>query len=42
MRDKVIQTENDYDKDVFNGDVGESWSGSIRSSSRLRSASTTG
>jgi len=22
MRDKVIQTENDYDKDVFNGDVG--------------------
>jgi exodeoxyribonuclease V alpha subunit len=20
--DKVIQTENDYDKDVFNGDVG--------------------
>jgi len=22
LRDKVIQTENDYDKDVFNGDVG--------------------
>ena len=22
MRDKVIQTQNDYDKDVFNGDVG--------------------
>ena len=22
MGDKVIQTENDYDKDVFNGDVG--------------------
>ena len=22
MHDKVIQTENDYDKDVFNGDVG--------------------
>jgi exodeoxyribonuclease V alpha subunit len=22
MRDKVIQTENDYEKDVFNGDVG--------------------
>jgi exodeoxyribonuclease V alpha subunit len=22
MRDKVIQTENDYDKDAFNGDVG--------------------
>ena len=22
MRDKMIQTENDYDKDVFNGDVG--------------------
>ena len=22
IRDKVIQTENDYDKDVFNGDVG--------------------
>jgi len=22
-RDKVIQTENDYDKDVFNGDIGE-------------------
>jgi len=22
MRDKVIQTENDYDKDVFNGDIG--------------------
>jgi ATP-dependent exoDNAse (exonuclease V) alpha subunit len=22
MRDKVIQTENDYDKDVFNGDFG--------------------
>jgi exodeoxyribonuclease V alpha subunit len=22
VRDKVIQTENDYDKDVFNGDVG--------------------
>jgi exodeoxyribonuclease V alpha subunit len=23
MRDKVIQTQNDYDKDVFNGDVGQ-------------------
>ena len=23
VRDKVIQTENDYDKDVFNGDVGQ-------------------
>ena len=23
MRDKVIQTENDYDKDVFNGDIGQ-------------------
>jgi exodeoxyribonuclease V alpha subunit len=22
MRDKVIQTENDYDKDAFNGDIG--------------------
>ena len=22
MGDKIIQTENDYDKDVFNGDVG--------------------
>jgi exodeoxyribonuclease V alpha subunit len=22
MRDKVIQTENDYDKDIFNGDIG--------------------
>src|ERR1022692_5104544 len=22
-RDKVIQTENDYDKDVFNGDIGQ-------------------
>ncbi len=22
MRDRVIQTENDYDKDVFNGDIG--------------------
>ena len=22
LRDKVIQTENDYDKDVFNGDIG--------------------
>jgi exodeoxyribonuclease V alpha subunit len=22
MRDKVIQTQNDYDKDVFNGDIG--------------------
>src|SRR5437667_6710302 len=22
IRDKVIQTENDYDKEVFNGDVG--------------------
>jgi exodeoxyribonuclease V alpha subunit len=22
MRDKVIQTENDYDKEVFNGDIG--------------------
>ncbi len=22
MRDKVIQTENEYDKDVFNGDAG--------------------
>jgi exodeoxyribonuclease V alpha subunit len=22
IRDKVIQTENDYDKDVFNGDIG--------------------
>jgi hypothetical protein len=25
MRDKVIQTENDYDNDVFNGDIGEIW-----------------
>jgi exodeoxyribonuclease V alpha subunit len=23
FRDKVIQTENDYDKDVFNGDIGQ-------------------
>ena len=23
LRDKVIQTENDYDKEVFNGDIGE-------------------
>ena len=23
VRDKVIQTENDYDKDVFNGDIGQ-------------------
>ena len=23
IRDKVIQTENDYDKDVFNGDIGQ-------------------
>jgi exodeoxyribonuclease V alpha subunit len=23
MRDKVIQTENNYDKDVFNGDIGQ-------------------
>lgn len=23
VRDKVIQTENDYDKEVFNGDIGE-------------------
>jgi exodeoxyribonuclease V alpha subunit len=23
MRDKVIQTENDYDKEVFNGDIGQ-------------------
>jgi exodeoxyribonuclease V alpha subunit len=23
IRDKVIQTENNYDKDVFNGDIGE-------------------
>jgi exodeoxyribonuclease V alpha subunit len=23
MRDKVIQTQNDYDKDVFNGDIGQ-------------------
>jgi exodeoxyribonuclease V alpha subunit len=23
LRDKVIQTENDYDKDVFNGDIGQ-------------------
>ena len=22
-RDKVIQTENDYDKDVFNGEIGQ-------------------
>ena len=22
-RDKVIQSENDYDKDVFNGDIGQ-------------------
>src|SRR5207342_1322670 len=22
-RDKVIQTENDYEKDVFNGDIGQ-------------------
>ena len=23
VRDKIIQTENDYDKDVFNGDIGQ-------------------
>jgi exodeoxyribonuclease V alpha subunit len=23
LRDKVLQTENDYDKDVFNGDIGQ-------------------
>ena len=23
VRDKVIQTENNYDKDVFNGDIGQ-------------------
>jgi exodeoxyribonuclease V alpha subunit len=23
LRDKVIQTENDYDKEVFNGDIGQ-------------------
>jgi exodeoxyribonuclease V alpha subunit len=23
LRDKVIQTENDYDRDVFNGDIGQ-------------------
>src|SRR5438477_8991187 len=23
LRDKVIQTENNYDKDVFNGDIGQ-------------------
>jgi exodeoxyribonuclease V alpha subunit len=23
IRDKVIQTQNDYDKDVFNGDIGQ-------------------
>jgi exodeoxyribonuclease V alpha subunit len=23
MRDKVIQTENDYDKEIFNGDIGQ-------------------
>jgi exodeoxyribonuclease V alpha subunit len=23
LRDKVIQTENDYDKDIFNGDIGQ-------------------
>ena len=23
IRDKVIQTENNYDKDVFNGDIGQ-------------------
>ena len=23
IRDKVIQTENDYDKDIFNGDIGQ-------------------
>jgi exodeoxyribonuclease V alpha subunit len=23
VRDKVIQTENDYDKEVFNGDIGQ-------------------
>jgi exodeoxyribonuclease V alpha subunit len=22
LRDKVIQTENNYDKEVFNGDIG--------------------
>jgi len=36
--DKVIQTENDYDKDVFNATSG-SWSGLIQLSTRLRSAS---
>ena len=41
MRDKVIQTENDYDKDVFNGDIG-SWKGSIWSSTRSLCASTRG
>lgn len=23
VKDKVIQTENDYDKEVFNGDIGQ-------------------
>src|SRR5438105_13363705 len=39
MRDKVIQTENDYDKDFFNGDIGI-LSASIPSSMRSQSAST--
>jgi exodeoxyribonuclease V alpha subunit len=25
VRDKVIQTENNYDKNVFNGDIGQIW-----------------
>jgi len=39
--DKVIQTENDYDKDVFKG-MWVSSRGLVRSSSRLRFDSTTG
>ena len=51
IRDKVIQTENDYDKEVFNGDIGqvvklnpvqrESRSNSIHARSFMISASWT-
>ena len=41
MRDKVIQTENNYKKEVFNGDIGTSRR-SIPSNRNYRFASTTG
>ena len=40
--DKVMQIENDYDKEVYNGDIGVISSTSIRRRAKSRRASTGG